>query len=515
MHLSYYYLLANYLRFIANLPGPDFVRCFLRRHKDLSVRTANLIKRSRAALSQEIVKDFFDHYEKTVAGIPASHIFNYDETNFRDNPGSSKAIFQKGVKYAEQVRDHTKSAISVMFCGSAEGVLLPPTVVYKAANVYESWCSGGIEGALYYSTDSGWFDMFVFALWFKQSFLPHVRRMPGRKVLLGDNLASHISLEVIELCKKHNIEFICLPPNSTDKLQPLDVGFFGPMKYAWKRLLREELEKDPTAKVLAKPEFPRMLKELVMELKPAEHLPKAFEKTGLFPVNRQKVLERIPSVLDSAAIASNIDQALLKKLEVRRFGSGTKKPRGKKVPAGRSYTKESSEEDNVSEEEDNVEEVNVDRAEQDKENSEEEDSSGGEELPDVEAPCTSTGGFTGRPTSPTSPIPAAAKKDCFVVVVYEGQWFLAEVCKDQDSVSCTYTRLSYMTIKGNNNFAWGDKKDEHVALDEDIIMGPVDPVPVNSRGHLGLSKKDLKFVLSRMVMVYLPSEILLGFYYYS
>ena len=149
------------------------------------------------------------------------------------------------------------------------------------------------------------------------------------------------------------------------------------------------------------------------------------------------------------------------------------------MPAGRSYTKESSEEENASEEEDNVEEVYVDnRAEEDKENSEEEDSS--EELPDLEAPGTSTGGFTGRSTSTIS---ATTREDCFVVVVYEGQWFLAEVCKDQGRVSCKYTRLSYMTIKGNSSFAWGDKKDVHIALDEGIIMGPVNPVPVNSRGH--------------------------------
>ena len=79
-------------------------------------------------------------------------------------------------------------------------------------------------------------------------------------------------------------------------------------------------------------------------------------------------------------------------------------------------------------------------------------------------------------------------------------------------MSCKYTRLSYMTIKGNNSFAWGVKKDVHVALEEDIIMGPVDPEPVNSRGHLGLSKKDLQFVLSHVVMVYLLSvEILPSF----
>ncbi len=64
----------------------------------------------------------------------------------------------------------------------------------------------------------------------------------------------------------------------------------------------------------------------------------AFEKCGLFPINADKVLERIPSRERTEEIAANVDQILLKTLEVRRFDTGTKTPRGPKVPAGRSYT---------------------------------------------------------------------------------------------------------------------------------------------------------------------------------
>jgi uncharacterized protein YifE (UPF0438 family) len=46
-----------------------------------------------------------------------------------------------------------------------------------------------------------------------------------------------------------------------------------------------------------------MLKELMDTLKPKEHLPRAFEKCGIFPINRQKVLDRIPSTLETQEIA--------------------------------------------------------------------------------------------------------------------------------------------------------------------------------------------------------------------
>lgn len=266
--------------------------------------------------------------------------------------------------------------------------------------------------------------------------------------------------------------------------------------------------------MLAKPEFPRMIKELLQSMSPGQLLPKAFEKCGLFPVNKEKVLERIPSIKTSQNVAHHIDTALLKNLEVRRFGDASrKKPRGKKVPAGQSHTAEPEDEsspeeqsttDNSSEEEeegererevirknmrteqqDKEEQSDVDNMQQEKgdeENMQEEEDEL-DELPDVDT--------------------VARKAGTCVVALYEGEWFLAEVCQDQSGVGRGYTRLNYMLIKGINSFAWGVKEDLVVTFNEDIILEKVHPEPVNSRGHLGLSKKDLKNVQSWMVVVYL------------
>jgi hypothetical protein len=76
-------------RLADNLPGKDFIKGFLKRHRQLTIRTANLIKRSRAMLSADIVNDFFDRYEHSAAGVHPDNVFNYDETNLRDNPGKN------------------------------------------------------------------------------------------------------------------------------------------------------------------------------------------------------------------------------------------------------------------------------------------------------------------------------------------------------------------------------------------------------------------------------------------
>jgi hypothetical protein len=206
----------------------------------------------------------------------------------------------------------------------------------------------------------------------------------------------------------------------------------------------------------------------------------------LYPVCCEKVIERIPSILQTQDIARNLDQALLKKLEVRRFGDGKRKPRGQKVPAGQSYTKdkedeETSEEDSPSEEEDTP---STDE-EQETSDKEEEPEDGNEDLPDLEGPRRACGSH--------------------VVAVYEDQWFIAEVVQDQSNVPGGYVRLSYMVIKGSNSFIWPPKPDLMVTLEEDILL-EVTIQPVNSRGHLGLSKKDYEKVISLMVVVYYFSQ---------
>jgi hypothetical protein len=305
-------------KFKDNFPSKHFMYYFMRRHPQLSFRKANNIKRSRAGVSREDIEKFFQHFAKTVEGVPAANIWNYDETNLRDDPGTEKAMYKKGTKYAERVMNTTKSAISLMFSCSAEGEMMPPYVVYKAQNIYESWTVGGPKGTRYNCTKSGWFDSCVFADWFTSCALPVLRRQQGKKVIIGDNLASHISDAVITLCRQNDIEFVCLPPNSTDKLQPLDVGFFAPMKAAWRKTLMEFKKKNPKEANIPKAQFPALLKAMLSQLKPEEHMPHAFRKCGLHPVDVEQVLQRIPHVLATESIATNVDAALLQQLETNR-----------------------------------------------------------------------------------------------------------------------------------------------------------------------------------------------------
>ncbi|KAJ8884817.1 hypothetical protein PR048_011013 [Dryococelus australis] len=89
-------------------------------------------------------------------------------------------------------------------------------------------CCG--RGTRYNRSTSGWFDLVCFTDWFKTTLVPHAVCIPGPKALIGDNLSSHLTTDLLSLCKANIIGFICLPPNATHLCQPLDFNFFEPIK---------------------------------------------------------------------------------------------------------------------------------------------------------------------------------------------------------------------------------------------------------------------------------------------
>ncbi|XP_063237501.1 uncharacterized protein LOC134539411 [Bacillus rossius redtenbacheri] len=284
-------------RFKNNLPGKKWIKCFLARQcVQLKYRMCTNIKRSRAAVTPEAIQTYFEELSVSLADVPAEAILNYDETSMQDNPGQAKVVVRRKCKHPERIIDFTKSTFSVMFSGSASGVALPPYVVYKAENLYDTWTEGGPPGTRYNRSKSGWFEGNIFQDWFLTIALPYLKRLgDGPKAVIGDNLASHISATILKLCVDNNIRFIMLPPNSTHICQPLDLAFFSPLKTAWRKQLTEWKMKNKGS--VRKDQFPRLLKKTLDAIGDniSTNLKSGFKKSGIFPVDKQKVLESLPS----------------------------------------------------------------------------------------------------------------------------------------------------------------------------------------------------------------------------
>ena len=132
------------------------------------------------------------------------------------------------VKYVyEDSGSSGKDFTTVVLCGNAAGVALPPYTIYASKTVNALWCQQGPDRAQYQCSNKGWINEFLFSDWFEKLFLVETSRIDRPLILIMDNLAAHISIKVIELAKQNQVILLCLPPNTTHALQPLDVTTFG------------------------------------------------------------------------------------------------------------------------------------------------------------------------------------------------------------------------------------------------------------------------------------------------
>ena len=79
----------------------------------------------------------------------------------------------------------------------------------------------------------------TFEDWFTNLFVAETKELEGPKLLLLDGHKSHLTWDVIQTALANNITIICLPPHSTNHLQPLDKAVFVAVKNSWRKIISE------------------------------------------------------------------------------------------------------------------------------------------------------------------------------------------------------------------------------------------------------------------------------------
>ncbi|KAK1914934.1 hypothetical protein P3342_011862 [Pyrenophora teres f. teres] len=110
-----------------------------------------------------------------------------------------------------------------------------------------------------------------------------------------DGFRTHESLEILKSCFKNNITLCRIPSHTSHKLQPCDIGVFGPLKTAY----REQVEKlyCGGANTVGKQHFTSLYSRAREQALAARNIQAGWSKTGLYPFNPHKVLKDIQKPL--------------------------------------------------------------------------------------------------------------------------------------------------------------------------------------------------------------------------
>jgi len=139
--------------------------------------------------------------------------------------------------------DGSREWVTLIASICADGSALTPCLIYKGANgqVDTSWVSDAepLEDKYFVAaSDKGWTNNHIAMQWldlFHKETLPKLADSRTRRLLIVDGHSSHINYAFIIKCNVHRILLCVLPPHSTHRLQPLDVGLFCPLATAYTR----------------------------------------------------------------------------------------------------------------------------------------------------------------------------------------------------------------------------------------------------------------------------------------
>ena len=249
---------------------------------------AKCAARKSATANPFIINDFYDLIEGIIKEkkLTAAQIWNCDESVFPTDPSKSKVISPRGEVAYKITWGAGRENISTLAACSASGRALDPLIIFSGKNFQSTWKGETpLPNTMYGISDNGWMTTQIFLEWFTK-FTEEVTERP--LLLIYDGHLSHVSIELIEKAMAENITIVKLPPHVTDKLQPLDVCCFGPLKREWEHFLCNRVNVLGPKETISKGTFVDLLSSVWHKGLSPENAIAGFTATGIYPVDRTK-----------------------------------------------------------------------------------------------------------------------------------------------------------------------------------------------------------------------------------
>ena len=231
---------------------------------------------------------------KTKYGILDEDTYNFDETGFTIGVGNRVKVVTASETRTEPIGEQQGDREWVTFITgiNAMGWAIAPYLIFKAKNHDASWYHDLKPYWRIGISDNGWTTNIVGITWLKH-FIEQIkeRRVGAYVLLIIDGHESHKSLALQNLCEENKFITLCMLPHSSHVLQPLDVGCFAPLKWAYSKKIRvlatdhaNRIDKKALIASFAKVFEPAFSKENIQSI---------FRATGLVSNDPLRVLSKL------------------------------------------------------------------------------------------------------------------------------------------------------------------------------------------------------------------------------
>jgi DDE superfamily endonuclease len=190
-----------------------------------------------------------------------------------------------------------RTMVTAIECISADGRSLLPMIIWPATTHRSNWTTYPTPGWHYACSESGYTNSKISLEWLVRVFNPQTRAWAHQKprILICGGFGTRESLEILEYCLENNIILCRIPSHTSHKLQPCDIGVFGPLKVAY----RDQVERlyRGSANTVGKEHFTSLYSSAREKALTSRNIKSGWIKAGLFPFNPDRVLRDIQKPL--------------------------------------------------------------------------------------------------------------------------------------------------------------------------------------------------------------------------
>ena len=129
----------------------------------------------------------------------------------------------------------SKDRVTLMVCTNAIGERAPLMMIGKSKKPRAFHGLEKPHGIVYVHQENAWINSSIASMWFREVFVPFKRKLLGDKepaILFWDNAPPHTLNN--DMAAYKDITILMLPPNLTDRHQPMDAGIIAALKCHYK-----------------------------------------------------------------------------------------------------------------------------------------------------------------------------------------------------------------------------------------------------------------------------------------